>query len=297
MGFPELMNRGRDRLRWWRWQLSRRWLKEITISSRQGRFTIATDAEDPISRSLFFYGHFELDLVTQTLAHLRELGLIPSAGHGTVIDAGANIGVISIGMLNGGEFARAVAIEPDPRNFALLERNVRQNRTADLMMCLPVAVSDRQGIVEFELSTENFGDHRVRTASPGTFAANAFGENARRVIQVPARQLDDLVTELRSDWTRDLALIWMDVQGHEGNVLRGARRILSTGVPVVAEFWPYGIARSGLSRDEFLDLTRQVFSSYWALRNGRFEGHPIAALDRLFDELRGPNDFENLIFN
>jgi len=297
MGFLGLMNRGRNRLRWWRWQLSRRWLKEITISSRQGRFAIATDAEDPISRSLFFYGHFELDLVTPTLAHLRELGLIPSAGHGTVIDVGANIGVISIGMLNCGEFARAIAIEPDPRNFALLARNVRQNRIAELMMCLPVAVSDHQGTVEFELSADNFGDHRVRTASPRTFAANAFGENARRVIPVPARKLDDLVTELPSDWTQDLALIWMDVQGHEGNVLRGARRILSTGVPVVAEFWPYGIARSGMSRDEFLDLTNQVFSSYWALRNGRFERHPIAALDRLFDELPGPNDFENLIFN
>lgn len=295
MGLRRLLSRSWNRLHWWRWQFSRRWRKTITISSRQGKFTIATDAEDPISRSLFFHGHFELDLVAQTLACLRELGLCPPVGQGTVIDVGANIGVISIGMLHNREFARAIAIEPDPRNFSLLERNVRQNRLAEKMTCLPVAVSDRQGTVEFELSAENFGDHRVRTASHGTSAAEAFGEAARRVISVPARRLDDLVAELPSEWTQDVALIWMDVQGHEGSVLRGARQLLSRGVPVVAEFWPYGLARSGMSRGDFLDLTSQVFTSFWALRQGRFVQHPIGALDRMFDELPGPNDFENLI--
>jgi len=295
MVFRRVLNRGRNKLHWWRWKFIRRWRETITISSRQGKFTIATDADDPISRSLYFYGQFELDLVDQTLACLRDLGLCPSAGRGTVIDVGANIGVISIGMLHKREFARAIAIEPDPRNFSLLERNVRQNGFAESMLCLPMAVSDRKGTVEFELSADNFGDHRVRTTPAGLSAVDAFGEAARRVISVPARSLDDLLEDLSGEWTRDVALVWMDVQGHEGNVLRGARRLLSQGAPVVAEFWPYGLARSGMSRDEFLDLTREVFTSFWALRQGRFVEHPIGALDGLFDELPGPNDFENLI--
>lgn len=295
MRFRRFLNRGRNKLNWWRWQFIRRWCKTITILSRQGKFTIATDAEDPISRSLYFYGHFELDLIGQTLRCLRALGLCPSVGQGTVIDVGANIGVISIGMLHTREFGRAIAIEPDPRNFSLLERNVRQNRFDESMVCLPFAASDRQGAVEFELSRDNFGDHRVRTKSPDVSGVDAFGETARRVISVPARRLDDLVAELPSEWTRDIALIWMDVQGHEANVLRGAQRLLSRGLPVVAEFWPYGLARSGTSREEFLDVTKQFFTSFWALRQERFVRYPIGALVHLFDELPGPNDFENLI--
>jgi len=296
MELRQLLHRGRNRLHRWRWHFSRRWHKTITISSRQGTFTIVTDADDPISRSLYFSGHFELDLIGQTLTCLRELGLCPPAGQGTVVDVGANIGVISVGMLNAGEFARAIAIEPEPRNFSLLERNVRQNRLGERVVCLPIAVSDRQGTVEFELSADNFGDHRVRTTVREISAADAFDETARQVISVPARRLDDALADLPSEETRDVALIWMDVQGHEGQVLRGSPRLLSRGVPVVAEFWPYGLARSGTSRGEFLDLTRQVFTSFWALRQGRFVRHPIGALDRLFDELLGPNDFENLIF-
>jgi FkbM family methyltransferase len=295
MEFFRLLHRVRAKWRWWRWHYSRRRRETITIASRQGIFTIATDAEDPISRSLYFDGHFELDHIGQTLTCLRELGLCPSAGQGTVVDVGANIGVISIGMLHTGQFARAIAIEPEPRNFSLLERNVRQNKLDKRMVCLPVAVSDHQGTVEFELSADNYGDHRVRTIVSGA-AADAFGETARRVISVPARRLDDLLAELPSDRTQDIALVWMDVQGHEGNVLRGARQLLSRRVPVVAEFWPYGLARSGTSRDDFRDLARQVFTSFWALRQGRYVRHPIDALDRLFDELPGPHDFENLIF-
>jgi len=296
MGSAPLLHRVRARLHLWRWQLNHRLRRPITVASRQGRFTIATDVEDPISRCLYFYGHFELDLIGQTLKCLRELGLCRPAGQGTVVDIGANIGVISIGMLHTGEFARAIAIEPEPRNFALLERNVRQNQLDEAMLCLPVAVSDRQGSVEFELSADNFGDHRVRTTDRAASDADAFGETRRRVIAVPARGLDDLLAELPADRTRDIALVWMDVQGHEGHVLRGARQLLSRGVPVVAEFWPYGLARSGTSRAEFLDLVGQHFATYWVIREGRAVRHPIGELDRLFDELPGPNDFENLIF-
>ena len=40
-------------------------------------------------------------------------------------------------------------------------------------------------------------------------------------------------------------LIWMDTQGFEGYVLKGANNLLKFRMPMVLEFWPYGLKRSG----------------------------------------------------
>jgi len=48
-----------------------------------------------------------------------------------VLDVGANLGVISIGMLVNGDVAAAIGVEPDPDNYALLERNIAQNLCGD----------------------------------------------------------------------------------------------------------------------------------------------------------------------
>lgn len=49
-----------------------------------------------------------------------DLGFTPKA----VVDAGANIGLSSIYYANRYPSARIIAIEPEPSNFAMLERNV-----------------------------------------------------------------------------------------------------------------------------------------------------------------------------
>jgi len=47
-----------------------------------------------------------------------------------VLDVGANLGVISIGMLVNGDVAAAIGVEPDPDNYALLERNIARTSAA-----------------------------------------------------------------------------------------------------------------------------------------------------------------------
>ena len=43
----------------------------------------------------------------------------------------------------------------------------------------------------------------------------------------------------------EIGLAWIDTQGHEGHVLSGASRLIQANVPIVIEFWPYGLKRSG----------------------------------------------------
>jgi FkbM family methyltransferase len=278
----------------WRWQFAQRWRRTMTLATQQGRLTIFCQ-DGFIGRALFFDREYELALASQVLALLRGQGLLPP-GRGTVLDIGANLGVIGIGMLHRDEFHRAIAIEPEPHNFALLEHNVRQNGFEDRMRCLPCAVSDQPGTVAFELSSDNFGDHRVRLEPRSTaVAAERFGESARQVIDVQASRLDDLLATLSAEWVQDIQLVWMDAQGHESHVLRGGHHLFARGVPTVAEIWPYGLKRAGVDQEEFCALVRQYWSDYWVVRRGKLVRYPTSVLGCLFEELGDEDDGHNVL--
>ncbi len=274
------------------WRLHGRTRRTVTVTTPQGRLTVYC-ADQIIGRKLYCQRAFELDLSQKVIALLRELGR-PVPG-GTVLDIGANMGVISIGLLRHGWMRRAVAIEPEPGNVALLRRNVAQNDLSDRVVCVPCALSDRDGTVDFELSGDNYGDHRVRLGSLPSLSER-YQESGRRLIEVEMRRLDDVVAGLPAQFTDDLALIWIDTQGHEAHVFRGARSVLARGVPVLAELWPYGLLRAGVSRAEFCAIAEACWSTYWVLRRGRFFPYPIGLLSLLFDELGDEGDAENVVF-
>jgi FkbM family methyltransferase len=278
-----------SRLRALSWDLLRRVRSHVTVTTRQGRFRLPL-RDEAISKALFIERQYELDLVTRSLAALRSIGRLPARGQGTVLDIGANNGVISIGMLTTGEMAAAIAIEPEPGNFALLESNVKLNGLDGRMTCIRSALSDREGEVAFELSGDNFGDHRVRATAPVT-GPEHYGESGRRVTKVPARRLDDALTESQR---RGLSLIWMDVQGYEAHVLRGAPRVIATTVPLVTEIWPYGLRRAGTSNATFCDVAASHWATFSELPD--LEPRPVAELPALLDRLSGDEDYTNVVF-
>ena len=276
-----------------RYEYLRRFDNPAKLSTRQGIFRVPIGVEDPISRELFLRGHFELDLITEAMELLRKLSGRPK-GKGTVIDIGANNGVISIGMLYTGQLDRAVALEPEPTNYARLCENVTLNQMDGSILRLNLALSDRKTSLTFELSESNYGDHRVRTASATT--REIFNEGKRPVITVPADTFDSLFTELPAEYTNEIAVVWIDVQGYEGYVFAGAREFLARGIPVVSEIWPYGIARAGMSMDDFNTLVTGIWPHFWMKRRGRFVRYPMLAFRAFLDELGPDGDYDNVIF-
>jgi len=238
---------------------------------------------------------FELDLIVKSMDLLRELGLCPERGKGTLQDIGANIRVISIGFLHTGEMEKAAAVEPAPRNFALLEKNVEQNGFKNRILCFRNAVSDLDATVELELSDTNAGDHRVRVQSAGD-TAELFQESKRAVEKVETLCVDTILERLPTEFSDDIAALRVDVQGHEGHVFRGASRLLAKGLPTMAEIWPYGIVRSGASLEDFHAIVSRYWSDYWVIREGQFVRYPIALFNGFLAELGGPKEFENVVF-
>jgi FkbM family methyltransferase len=277
------------------WELTKRFRSSMmTVSTKQGVFTIVP-TDQIISRSLYCRREYELGYTTKAMTFLRSIEKCPPRGRGTIVDVGANNGVISIGMLHTGELQKAIAIEPEPRNFALLQHNVNQNGFSDRFVCLPYAASNQKGDLLFELSPSNFGDHRVRMTSQPITTPNLYDEAERGVITVQSEQLDRLLADLPQEFTQDISVIWIDVQGYEGYVFMGAQNLLSKGIPVISEIWPYAIEKAGMTKEQYCLIAKSYWENYWVMQNGKFVPYSINDLGLLFDRIGYNEDF-NIIY-
>ena len=174
------------------------------------------------------------------------LSMCSRGGQSIMLNIGANIGTIGLPALAQGDVSEVWAFEPEPLNYSLLISNIWLNGLNESVKSFNVALTNicDGSDLEFELDPRNFGDHRVRK----TEESGKYGEDMREVIRVKSARLDDLCAEL----IYERAIIWMDVQGYEGYVLGGSTELINKKVPIVAEFWPYGLRRSGCFYD-FID--------------------------------------------
>jgi FkbM family methyltransferase len=276
------------KLRWRRLYAGPR--RDVTVDTYNGRLTF--DSRDKlIGKYLFVDRAYERRWLEDAMRVLRRDGHLPPAGGGTLLDVGANIGMICIALLRQGWFDRAIAFEPAPGNYRLLRHNLAQNDAEARVHALQLALSDVPGELPLELSEYNSGDNRIRSAA----LDGAFHEARRDVVTVPVDTLDRAL-EAADVRAGDVRLIWVDIQGHEARFFEGARGTLAAGMPVVSEFWPYGIFRAGTTRERYLHTVRALFTHFYRLQDHRAEKLPIARIDALFDELAKPRQMAELIF-
>jgi FkbM family methyltransferase len=185
------------------------------------------------------HGHYRREGTwAPELLELLVDGLFPT-GRGTFLDVGANIGLVSIPLVER-RGVRCLAFEPEPRNYRWLERNIARHGLEALFQTFEVALHSENQTLCFELSATNFGDHRLRGE------ADPEPDSARESIFVPGRCLDDLVCleELPCP-----IVAKVDTQGAEVRVLRGASRSLPLIEHLICEYWPYGLHRMGDSAE------------------------------------------------
>jgi FkbM family methyltransferase len=128
----------------------------------------------------------------------------------TIVDAGANIGLSSIYFANRFPQARIVAIEPEERNFELLERNTRPYPNV-------VAV---HGALWHE-------DTSIALVDPGagewgfmTETRGATGERAGEILQTVRGVTVDIV--MREHGLEHIDIMKMDIEGAEREVFSDA---------------------------------------------------------------------------
>lgn len=132
----------------------------------------------------------------------------------TVYDIGAHVGFYSVLAASlVGQSGSVYAFEPYPRNIAYLRRHVDMNHL-DQVKVVELAVSDRTGVAHFSQGA---------SSSMGSLSSDGGYE-------VGTVSLDDWVFTQHNPVPK---LLKIDVEGGEGDVLRGAKSILSTVKPVI----------------------------------------------------------------
>lgn len=133
-----------------------------------------------------------------------------------VIDVGAHVGIFSIMAAKAiGENGLVIAIEPEPKNQAFLEENIKSNGVDKVVKMIRGAAGDGEGRRHLYLS--RFPRcHSFHNASQ-------VGEAMSESIEVTVDSLDNIVPKLGLERVN---FVKIDTEGWELEVLNGMRAIL-----------------------------------------------------------------------
>jgi FkbM family methyltransferase len=190
------------------------------------------------------HGHYRREGTWAPELHaLLVDGLFPT-GKGTFLDVGANIGLVCIPLVER-RGVRCLAFEPEPRNHRWLERNIARHGLESLFQTFDVALHSDDQMLRFELSANNYGDHRL------SGEVDPEDDCSRESILVAGKRLDDLV---RLEELPRPIVAKVDTQGAEVRVLSGASRSLPLIDQLICEYWPYGLHRMGDSAETLNEI-------------------------------------------
>lgn len=187
-----------------------------------------------LSRDIAFNKIWEIN-TTNFLKNIINEGQI-------VADIGANIGYFSL-LLSKlvGSKGKVYSFEPELKNFEILKKNVTINNFKNIKL-YQKAVSNNSGKRKFYKSNWNFGDHR--------FNKNILYDNdlTHTPIEIDVIRLDECLNDV------DLDFMKIDVQGHEMQVIEGAKKFINNkdNFKMVIEFYPHGLMSNDTDPEEFL---------------------------------------------
>jgi FkbM family methyltransferase len=192
---------------------------ELWVTKADIGYVVSYVADKVIGQAIRVSGRFEESDISGTLQLIAELG--HPVRLSSFVDVGANIGTHALYALARAGFQRALCIEADANNFKLLRVNQILNDLDHRCINVLAAASHENGVAKLQLSPVNFGDHRV--CAPSSPAVNVYGEDKWELRDVPRKRLDTILEDTGIN-PRNVGLVWIDTQGHDGHVLRGRRR-------------------------------------------------------------------------
>lgn len=197
-------------------------LRRLTFAlQRRGHnsppYRLCAFPNDVIGRDIALTGTYE-DAGIAAIEWLCEKGIIENPAGSAFLDIGANIGVYTVAI--GARFAKVLAFEPHPVISQLLALNVDINGLHNVDQ-LNYGLSDRDGTAKlWEGDAGNFGASSIERGIGGGRQYTIALRHASAAI----REATDL----------PVAVIKMDVEGHEPKVIAGLADLLSKQQPVIA---------------------------------------------------------------
>jgi FkbM family methyltransferase len=188
--------------------------------------------------------------------------------NGHVLDIGANVGYTATVLANETCADQLVyAFEPEPDNFAMLQRVAVRPKVKDRIVTLRCAVGAEDRPAKLWINTHHHGDHRVITDHFRESASPASG------ISVPMISIDTFIEQHPGP----VGFVKIDVQGFELPVCSGMVKTLAQNpdVTIVLEYAPASMEELGINPSDLLRfLEARGFACYLVGSKGRLS--PIA---------------------
>jgi FkbM family methyltransferase len=142
------------------------------------------------------------------------------------IDVGANEGQTILRMLTEFPNSKVYAFEPAPGTFRTLELNTSAERRAEVFQ---LACGASEGTVDFHVTSNHWCSSVLR---PSDLGRRFYGEwyNTREVVKVRQTTLDAWAARHGVD---RVDVLKVDAQGYDLEVLRGATKVLASGVRAI----------------------------------------------------------------
>ncbi|OLP52497.1 methyltransferase [Rhizobium rhizosphaerae] len=235
----------------------------LSMTADCGDHRMTFSPHDYIGRKIYRKGHFERDHVDRLMAVLEARGLLRPET--VLLELGGNIGTQTLYFALTGRFRQIVTVEPDPRNLAFLETNIRQNGFEGRIRVAPCAAGAEGGTLDFFQHAGNSGKSSALAAGGGTTR-----------IAVPVKTVPEILTEAQVS-VDAVGLVWMDIEGYEPAAIAAMEPLLARRTPIYLEFSPvfYGPAGAAALRDK---LARHYENGLIFREDGRQEPVTIRAL-------------------
>ena len=165
-----------------------------------------------------------------------------------VLDAGGNIGSVSMALSFKESKAFICTFEPDPLNYGLLQMNLALNGCRNVF-AFNFALGDSEDMIDFYISPDNFGDHRSSKPKGLDLRESEFTHLPMPVSKIRA---SEFLKQFCPD--RPLDLVKIDTQGADFEILEDILPLLKPDGKIAIEFSPYHIDTNGTSRQQVFDL-------------------------------------------
>lgn len=188
------------RLSYYHTPSDRLYLKHVSV----GGIELVVPANEDVGRLIAYFGSYERDESEYLVPSIRP--------DDTCFDVGANIGYYTTLMARAATLGSVHAFEPDPICGALLQLNVRLNRFENVTLN-PIVLGATPG--------------RVRLVRATDSGFNSLRDTGRRpVAGTISVAMDTMDAYLAATGTRRVDVLKVDVEGAEGLVIEGAKRLL-----------------------------------------------------------------------
>ena len=220
----------------------------------------------------------EMDFI---LGYFEDLSVRP----GVLLDIGANVGTSVIYFRSKlGSGCKYYAVEPVTENYNLLNANCAINGFYDINT-YRCGISDASGEANMQIDPENMATCKIAGSdNDGLVFEKSDAAYVGEAIKLVT--LDGFVEDNKVPFDSPI-LFWIDVEGHEPEVLRsGLNTFRNTDSVVFCEYNPK-LYKSNGRYESFISDIKQCFSRfvcYESAEPGKYQFRDIGELDKVAEE-------------